>query len=60
MGYLSKINKQTGSISAQGINKTKKSYKVKKTAQARFSLKLISAEDPIFQHMIYFFFKINK
>ena len=47
-------------ISAQGINKTKKGYKVKKTAQARFSLKLISAQDLINPHRIDFFFKINK
>ena len=44
-------------ISAQAINKTKKSYKVKKTAQARFSLKLISAQDLISPHRIDFFFK---
>ena len=47
-------------ISAQGISKTNKGYKVKNTAQARFSLKLISAQDLISPHRIDFFFKINK
>ena len=51
------INTQV-QINAQGINKTKMTYKVKKTAQGKFSRKLINAQGQISSHREDFFRKI--
>ena len=60
MLHSSKINKRTVPNKRTGINKAKKSYKVKKTAQGWISLKLISTQCLISPHRHDIFLKINK
>ena len=56
--FLQKLINAQVQINAQGINKTEMTYKVKKTAQGKFSEKLINAHCQISSHRQDFFRKI--
>ena len=58
--FLQKLINAQVQINAQGINKTKMTHKVKKTAQGKFSLKINKRTVPNKLAQARFFLKNNK